>query len=80
MTQRRSIAWCGKCGNVSVDGINFSRVDGGLQCAACGAVSEHFEYWRRSAIAEAMAPGPQAPGRAEHASKPDPEPPAGRLV
>lgn len=49
--QRRSIAWCGRCGNISVDGINFERIDAeSLQCLACGAVSPHFEYLRRSSL------------------------------
>jgi hypothetical protein len=50
LQQRRSIAWCGRCGNISVDGINFTRVEGGLECAGCGAVSPHFEYIRRSSL------------------------------
>lgn len=51
LQQRLSIAWCGQCGNISVDGINFERVTkDALQCLACGAVSQHFEYIRRSAL------------------------------
>lgn len=50
---RRSIAYCG-CGNISVDGLNFTRVeDAGiptLQCARCGATSSEFEYLNRSEV------------------------------
>lgn len=49
--KKRSIAWCG-CGNLSVDGLNFSRVEDAavptLECAACGAVSSDFEFVRLS--------------------------------
>jgi hypothetical protein len=39
-----SIAFC-PCGNLQIDGLNFTRVaGGGLSCAACGAVSKRFEY------------------------------------
>jgi hypothetical protein len=45
---KRTIAYCPCCGNVSVDGINFKRVEDAaiptLQCAACGATSSDFEY------------------------------------
>lgn len=38
------IAYC-PCGNLSVDGLNFERIDNGsLQCASCGACSFGFEY------------------------------------
>jgi hypothetical protein len=44
---RQSIAYC-PCGNISVDGINFKRVEDAavpsLQCGACGATSSEFEY------------------------------------
>lgn len=52
--QRESIAWCGECGNVSVDGINFAEAGerGYLRCAACGSVGP-FEYRR-------VAPSPSS--------------------
>ena len=43
-TERKQIAWCGTCGSISVDGLNFGRVNlthpypGWLECASCGAV------------------------------------------
>jgi hypothetical protein len=50
---RHSIAYC-PCGNVSVDGLNFQRVEGAgiptLQCARCGATSTEFEYLNRSEV------------------------------
>jgi hypothetical protein len=48
LAAHRSIAYCG-CGNLSVDGLNFSRAEGTadedtLKCARCGAVSDQFLY------------------------------------
>lgn len=50
---RRSIAYC-ECGNISVDGLNFKRVEDAaiptLQCARCGAISSEFEYLNCSKV------------------------------
>jgi hypothetical protein len=44
---RRSIAYC-NCGNVSLDGLNFTRLEAAairiLECGRCGAVSSDFLF------------------------------------
>lgn len=41
---RKTIAWC-KCGNLSLDGLNFKALAGGsLECAKCGAASPAMEF------------------------------------
>lgn len=45
---RDEIAWCGNCGNISVDGFNFAEADEGmLKCLNCGAVG-NFRFIRCS--------------------------------
>jgi hypothetical protein len=50
---QKSIAWC-SCGNLSLDGINFKRLeDGGLECAKCGASSPAMEFLQVEDLREA---------------------------
>lgn len=49
--QRKRIAWCGNCGNVSVDGFNFGEgsAPGLLRCAACGTEGP-YAYSQQAAL------------------------------
>jgi hypothetical protein len=54
--KRKRIGWCHECGNVSVDGLNFSEAPsddgdlaGYLECARCGAVGP-FAYIHQASL------------------------------
>lgn len=55
--QRKTIAWCGNCGNISIDGINFfdDNDNGYLTCAHC-SMHGPFKYIQEVSIEKEKPP------------------------